>query len=90
MQGGAVATIVDASAAAASAAAAGREPLVVTDMQLTYLALARVGPLRTRVEVLGARPDAVTTRVELVDTGAGSRVTSIARVVATPSLRERR
>jgi uncharacterized protein (TIGR00369 family) len=88
MQGGAVATIVDAAAAAASSAAAGRE-VVVTDLQLTYLALARVGPLRTRVEVLGARPDTVTTRVELVDAGAGSRVTSIARVVATPSLRDR-
>jgi uncharacterized protein (TIGR00369 family) len=88
MQGGAVATIVDAAAAVASTAAAGRE-VVVTDLQLTYLALARVGPLRTRVEVLGARPDGVTTRVELVDAGAGSRVTSIARVVATPSLRGR-
>ena len=56
-------------------------------MQLTYLALARVGPLRTRVDVLGAAPGAVTAHVELVDTGAGSRVTSIARVVATSSLR---
>jgi uncharacterized protein (TIGR00369 family) len=86
MQGGAVATIVDAAAAAASGSATGTD-LVVTDLQLTYLALARVGPVRTRVEVLGATPEAVTTRVELVDAGAGSRVTSIARVVATPSLR---
>jgi hypothetical protein len=39
--------------------------------------------------VLGVRPGAVTTRLELVDAGAGSRVTSIARVVATPSLRDR-
>jgi uncharacterized protein (TIGR00369 family) len=87
MQGGAVATIVDAAAEAAATAASG-EPLVVTDIQLTYLALARVGPLRTHTEVLGNTPGAVTMRVELIDTGAGSRVTSVARVVATSSLRE--
>ena len=54
MQGGAVATVIDAAAEAAARAATGEE-LVVTDIQLTYLALARVGPIRTRVEVLGAR-----------------------------------
>jgi acyl-CoA thioesterase len=86
MQGGAVATVTDAAAEAAARAATGEE-LVVTDLQLTYLALARVGPIRTRVDVLGATPEAVTARVELVDTGAGSRVTSIGRVVATSSLR---
>ena len=52
MQGGAVATVVDAAAEVAARAASG-EPLVVTDIQLTYLALARVGPVRTRVDVLG-------------------------------------
>jgi uncharacterized protein (TIGR00369 family) len=86
MQGGAVATIVDAAAETAARAASG-EPLVVRDIQLTYLALARVGPIRTRVEVLGARPGAVTAHVEMIDTGAASRVTSVARVVATSSPR---
>jgi uncharacterized protein (TIGR00369 family) len=86
MQGGAVATIIDAAAESAASAHAGT-PLVVTDIQLTYLALARVGPVRTRVEVLGAEPGTVTTRVETVDTGSDSRVTSLARVVATSSLR---
>ena len=86
MQGGAVATVVDAAAESAASAHAGT-PLVVTDIQLTYLALARVGPMRTRVEVLGTAPGAVTTHVETVDTGSESRVTSLARVVATPSRR---
>jgi uncharacterized protein (TIGR00369 family) len=86
MQGGAVATIVEAAAESAASAHAGT-PLVVTDMQLTYLALARVGPMRTRVDVLGTAPGAVTTHVETVDTGTGSRVTSLARVVVTSSLR---
>jgi uncharacterized protein (TIGR00369 family) len=89
MQGGAVATVVDAAAAAAAQAAAGQQ-LTVTDIQLTYLALAKVGPLRTRVEILGSVPGAVTARVEVIDTGADSRVTSVARVVATSSLRNDR
>jgi hypothetical protein len=73
---------VDAAAELA-ARASSNELLVVRDIQLTYLALARVGPIRTRVEVLSSRPGAVTAHVELIDTGAASRVTSVARVVAT-------
>jgi uncharacterized protein (TIGR00369 family) len=86
MQGGAVATVIDAAAEAAASTHVGA-PLVVTDIQLTYLALARVGPLRTRVEVLGDAPGSVTAHVEMVDAGSDSRVTSVARVVATSSLR---
>src|SRR5439155_10122120 len=56
-------------------------------LQLTYLALARVGPIRTRVEVLDARPGVVVARVELIDSGSDDRVTTIGRVVATTSLR---
>jgi len=85
MQGGAVAICVDAAATAASTVAAGG-PMVVTDLQLTYLALARVGPLRTRADVLSAAAGTVITRVELIDTGADRRVTTLARVVTSPSL----
>jgi acyl-coenzyme A thioesterase PaaI-like protein len=86
MQGGAVATVIDAAAEAAIRAAAS-EPLVVTDLQITYLALGRIGPIRTRVDVLDVRAGHARARVELVDAGAESRVTSLARVVATRSLR---
>ena len=86
IQGGAVATIIDAAAEAATRAATS-EPLVVTDLQITYLALGRIGPIRTRVDVLAASPGHATARVELVDAGAESRVTTLARVVATRSLR---
>jgi len=86
MQGGAVATVIDAAAEAAIRAATS-ESLVVTDLQITYLALGRVGPIRTRVDVLGVGPGYAVARVELVDAGAASRVTSVARVVATRSLR---
>jgi uncharacterized protein (TIGR00369 family) len=87
MQGGAVAVVVDAAAqVAAEGSAAG--PVVVTDLQLTYLALARVGPLRTRVDVLEARPGVVVVHVEVIDMGAEERVTTVGRVVATTSLRD--
>ena len=85
MQGGAVAVVIDAAAQAA-ADHAGAGPVVVTDLQLTYLALARVGPVRTRVDVLDARPGVVAVRVEVVDAGADDRVTTVGRVVATTSL----
>jgi uncharacterized protein (TIGR00369 family) len=87
MQGGAVAVVVDAAAEAVSAAA-NAGTVVVCDLQLSYLALARVGPVRTRVEVLDARPGVVVTHVELIDTGSDDRVTTIGRVVATTSLRD--
>jgi uncharacterized protein (TIGR00369 family) len=82
MQGGAVATLIDAAAETAIRAATG-EPLVVSDLQITYLALGRIGPIRTHVQVLDAGPGRATARVELVDLGADSRVTTVARVVAT-------
>jgi uncharacterized protein (TIGR00369 family) len=86
MQGGVVATLIDAAAEVAAGAATG-ESFVVADIQLTYLALARVGPVRSRVDALSKSADVVTTRVELTDEGSASRVTSMARVVATRSLR---
>jgi uncharacterized protein (TIGR00369 family) len=86
MQGGAVAVVIEAAAEAASCAANAGE-VVVSDLQLTYLAPARVGPIRTRAEVLDARPGVVVTHVELIDTGSDNRVTTIGRVVATTSLR---
>jgi uncharacterized protein (TIGR00369 family) len=89
MQGGAVATIIDAAAETAAGASTGA-PLVVSDLQVTYLALGRVGPIRTRAAVVGAAPGAVTLHVELVDEGSDGRVTSVARVVATSSLRSDR
>jgi acyl-coenzyme A thioesterase PaaI-like protein len=87
MQGGAVAAVIDAAAEAASGVA-GAGDVVVSDLQLTYLALARVGPVRTRVEVLDVRPGVVVTRVELIDVGGDDRVTTLGRVVATTSLRD--
>jgi hypothetical protein len=51
----------------------------VVDLQVTYLSLARVGPVATRTTVLDASPVAGTARVELVDTGAGGKLATVVR-----------
>jgi uncharacterized protein (TIGR00369 family) len=82
MQGGVVATVVDAAAEVALRAAAG-VPLVVSDLQLTYLGFGRVGPVRTRTEVLACNDAWGAARVELVDSGAEHRDMTVANAVAT-------
>lgn len=72
MQGGVVAMIADLAAETALRAASG-EPLVVTDLQVTYLGFGRVGPVRSRVDVLELTPGHGAARVELVDAGAENR-----------------
>lgn len=81
LQGGMAATVVDAAAQHALRAACGT-PVETADLQLTYLALARVGPVVTRTQVLSAWPAFGTAHVELLDAGAGGRLTTLARVVA--------
>ena len=55
MQGGVVATVADIAAEHALRAASG-EPLVVSDLHVTYLGFGRIGPVRTRAEVLDVNP----------------------------------
>jgi uncharacterized protein (TIGR00369 family) len=81
LQGGVVAIAVDVAAEAALRAACDA-PVVVTDLQLTYLALVR-GSLRTTTEVLHATPTYGSAFVDLVDTGGEARRTTTARVVAS-------
>jgi uncharacterized protein (TIGR00369 family) len=89
VHGGVTATLVDVAserAALAAAAAAGlpASHAETTDMVVHYLAPARVGPLRARVDVLGARPDGFACRVEVTDTGAGDRVVAVAATTVRP------
>ena len=85
LQGGIVGAVVEAAAEVALQSATAR-PVVVTDVQLTYLAFGKVGPLRTRVDVIERRAEHAVARVELVDVGAGGRQMALARAVATRSL----
>jgi acyl-coenzyme A thioesterase PaaI-like protein len=57
-------------------------PAVVTDLDLRYLAQARVGPVRTRSRLLGTGPDSPV-EVELVDTSV-DRVTTHVYARAAP------
>jgi len=82
MQGGVVATVADAAAEAALRAATGR-PLVVTDLYVTYLGFGRVGPVRSRVDVLGTSAGHGAARVELFDAGAENRQMTVVHAVAT-------
>ena len=82
VQGGMMATVATTAAAHALTAAAG-VPQRVVDLQITYLSLARVGPVVTRTTVLDATPDFGTARVELVDAGADDRVATVVRARRT-------
>lgn len=81
VQGGMMATAADAAAQHVLTAACGA-PVEVVDLQITYLALAKAGPVRSRTEVLHADGTSGTARVELFDAGAGDRLTTLARAVA--------
>lgn len=60
----------------------------VTDLQVAYLALGRVGPIVTRTTLLddGTGTTGGNAVVELIDQGAGERLTTVINVRAAPSL----
>lgn len=81
IQGGMVAAAADAAAEHALRHACGG-PVETVDLQITYLALARVGPIRTRAEIQSATSEFGSAHIEIVDTGAADRVTTVARAIA--------
>ncbi len=87
VQGGVMALLGEVAGAAALGAAA-RTPSdpVVSDLRLAYLALGRVGPMVSRTSVLGAPdgPAGGSAVVELIDAGAGDRLTTVIQVGAAP------
>ena len=78
VQGGMMAMTAAAAAERALTSAIGHS-INVVDLQVTYLALAKVGPVATRATVLASSPTTGTVDVELMDTGADDRVTTIVR-----------
>jgi acyl-coenzyme A thioesterase PaaI-like protein len=81
LQGAMVALLAEA-AAEDIVAARFETPVVVVDLDVRYLAQAPVGPVRTRSELLGTRPDAPV-QVELVDI-SNDRITTLAYARAVP------
>jgi hypothetical protein len=64
------------------AAERSERPMVVTDIDLRYLARVSAGPVRTRARLLGSAPDSPV-EVVLVDT-TDDRITTLAYTRATP------
>ena len=81
LQGGVVCMLVDLSAQARARALTG-EPCVSTDLAVNFLALGRVGPIRSRAEVLRREPGGALVRVELRDAGQEDRLMTVATVNA--------
>lgn len=75
LQGALVALVAEAAAEELAASRAGG-PVVVTDLDVRYLAQAPDGPIRTRCTPLGDRPDDPV-RVELVDTSVDRMTTLV-------------
>ncbi len=89
VQGGVMALLAEVAATAMleSARASNHGPLVVTDLQVTYLVLGRSGPMVTRSRMLGTGDESAGGRVvvELVDQGADDQLTTVVNVGATPT-----
>ena len=64
--------------------------MVVTDLQIAYLALGKVGPIVSSTRVLATGPDGRSGAVvELRDSGADDRLTTVVNVTAAPVDAER-
>ena len=88
VQGGVIALLAEAAGAEALGAAHGLDgaSFVITDLQIAYLALGRVGPVVTTVRVLGSGPDGrAGAVVELRDAGADDRLMTVVNVAGAPA-----
>jgi len=84
LQGGVLATLACVSAEQAVGASAG-SPRNTVDLQLTYLAPARHGPVRATAEVVATQSDWGWARVEVSD-GDQGRLCAIARVTVASAI----
>jgi uncharacterized protein (TIGR00369 family) len=87
VQGGVMALLAEAAGAAALSAARGVawSDMVVTDLQIAYLALGKVGPIESSARVLESGVDGRTGAVvELREAGPDGRLTTVANVTAVP------
>ncbi len=88
VQGGVMATLAEAAALAMVESSVGAEsaPTVATDLQVSYLALGRIGPIVTRSRRLdGHHPSSGgAVAVELIDEGADRRLTTMVNVRVSP------
>ena len=88
LQGGAVAILAEVAAASAASAAVGA-PMVVTELDVRYLATYRIGPGRATAEplVVGGDGGPTTVRVEVRDAGRDDRLGTVAIARCQPAAR---
>ena len=79
LQGGAVVALIDA-AAESVASARMVEDAATLDLSVHFLALGRVGPIRSRARWLAGSAHDARLRIELVDTGQSDRLMAVAAV----------
>ncbi len=78
VQGGVMATLGEVALVAMLGADRGFEGLpVVTDLQVAYLTLGRVGPIVSRSEKIGGDGSSGSAVIELLDAGADGRLTTV-------------
>jgi uncharacterized protein (TIGR00369 family) len=83
LHGGVVALLTDLAGQTAARHVTGK-PFVTTDLAIHFLRMGEVGPFQTRTTLLRKTDEAVLSLVEILDTGAGGRLLSIATNLATP------
>ncbi|MCP4035510.1 MAG: hypothetical protein GY733_01125 [bacterium] len=83
LQGGALGILIDAAAEAAGRHAADAH-WITKDLVIHYLALGKVGPIRTRARVLENSPHGTRLRIEVNDCGSDQRLLSVATVEVGP------
>ena len=81
LQGGLVVALASKAAETVGRARTGL-PVVTTDLTARYLAMAKVGPVRSTARVLRRDPEALVARVELRDTGADDRLCTVVTATA--------
>jgi uncharacterized protein (TIGR00369 family) len=82
LQGGIVAILADVAGQHAARAATGK-PLITSDLLIHFISQGKVGPFRTKAEVLRAKENTALTRIEVIDTGADDRLITVAMNTAT-------
>jgi uncharacterized protein (TIGR00369 family) len=82
LHGGVAALLADLAGQTAARHATGK-PFVTTDLAIHFLRLGEVGPFQTRTALLRKTDETVLSLVEILDTGAGGRLLSIATNLAT-------
>jgi len=87
LQGGIVATLLEATGERFAASRLDR-PVRVRSLEIHYLKLARVGPIRARARSLARLGDGLLVRVEVFDDGAGGELLDVGTLVvdAAPGL----